>query len=259
MVSVVFTHYVIIGGNDGFASLWLILVPFLAMMVADLRFGFFMSLYFFVFLVLTFSGPMHSIIRYDYNRTFLLRFPILYFIAFSFATYSAVRTCHYQYKLDKREEELQRLGTVDMLTGLMNRNSYNAFAGTFRGEDTDVLTVIFIDVNGLHELNNRKGHIAGDDMLKKVSAACSSYFDRKGIYRMGGDEFLIICEDQDEASAEMKMKNVSEEIGKEGYSVSYGIESRESDLVLAAMINAADRKMLKRKEEYYTVHGRRGQ
>ena len=69
-VSVVFTVYVIVGGNDGFAALWLAIIPFLAMLVADMRYGIVMSLYFLVFLVLTFYGPFKRVIKFDYGNMF---------------------------------------------------------------------------------------------------------------------------------------------------------------------------------------------
>ena len=262
-VTAVFTMYVIIGGNQGFAALWLIIIPFLAMFVADMRYGFGMSLYFMIFLLLTFYGSFRSVIRYDYGEMFRLRFPFLYFIAFTFATYSGVRMTKFQYGLLLREDELRRLGTVDILTGLMNRNSYNLFESSFSWKDVDELSVIFTDVNGLHEYNNKNGHNSGDEMLKKIADIFISEFSKADIYRMGGDEFLVVCRNMVSNVVIQKMGKVLEKIGDDGYSVSYGIETcvlgdkKDHNEDIAELVNRADHKMLKAKEEYYKVNGRR--
>lgn len=259
IVTLTFTYYVIIGGNDGFAALWLIIVPLMAMLMTDLRYGFLMSLYFFVFLVLTFIGPLGSWLRYDYNKTFLLRFPFLYLISFCLATYTAVQFRRYRYGLIKREEELHRLSTVDMMTGLLNRNSFNAFETAFAPGSVKSLGVIYIDANGLHEVNNLSGHEAGDRMLRQIAAECGACFPDDSIYRMGGDEFIIICADRDEAELLLAERELEGRIAADGYSASFGIESRDSGIDLREMVKEADRKMLNSKAAYYTEnpHDRR--
>lgn len=264
VVTFMFTGYVITGGNEGFAALWLIIIPFLAMLVADMRYGFLMSLYFMVFLILTFYGPFRFVIKYDYGEMFRLRFPFLYFIAFIFATYSGVRTTRFQYGLEQREEELERLGTVDILTGLMNRNSYNMLESSFSWEGLEELAVIFADVNGLHEYNNVNGHSAGDEMLKKIAEIFMSEFPKNGIFRMGGDEFLIVCQNIDQSTVVQKMDKVIRKIDDNGYSVSYGMETcsaRDKNGTyenITEAVNKADLKMLLAKEEYHKYHNRKG-
>lgn len=260
-VSSTFTCYVVIGGNDGFAALWLILVPFLAMMVADFRYGIIMCLYFLVFLFLTFTGPFKSIIIYHYNTTFLLRFPFLYLISFAFATFSGIRTCHYRYILYKKEEDLKRLGAVDLLTGVMNRNSFDKFIGQSPRSQAMNLHAVYIDLNELHELNNKDGHQSGDNMLRQVADSCVNHFDNCRIYRMGGDEFLVLSWSQNAEAVSSDMDIVQAELQRKGYSVSSGIASatnKGDGVDVQALVNEADRAMLENKKEYHRTHERRG-
>ena len=252
IITLTFTYYVIIGGNDGFAALWLIIVPLMAMLMTSLRYGFLMSMYFFVFLVLTFIGPFGGWLQYDYNATFLLRFPFLYSISFCLAVYTAVQDRRYRYNLIKRGEELHKLSTVDMMTGLLNRNSFRIFEADFTPENFRSLAVIYIDVNGLHEMNNLRGHEAGDKMLRQIAAECVACFPADRIYRVGGDEFIIVCADRDEAEICRAEKELADHIAADGYSVSFGLKTRTSNFDLQEMVKEADGKMLRNKAEYYS-------
>ena len=192
---------------------------------------------------------------------FMFRFPFLYFIALLFAIYAGIKNVRYQYELAVRDEELEKLGTIDLLTGLMNRNSYNMFEESFTWEAVETLSLAFIDADGLHELNNRRGHSAGDEMLKKIAVILESEFDRTNLYRMGGDEFLVISRDTDEHDMVCKMETVSEKIEESGYSISYGLETGKADnsplKSISQMVNNADHEMLKAKEAFYRTHERR--
>lgn len=50
---------------------------------------------------------------------------------------------------------------------------------------------VYIDANGLHELNNERGHEAGDLMLRFVAESLMEQFPKGSLYRVGGDEFVV--------------------------------------------------------------------
>lgn len=252
IIMITFTMYAVIGGNNGFAVLWLIIVPPIAMVMADFKYGFLMSLYFQVLLLLIFIGPFKSLLRYSYDKTFLLRFPFLYLTTFLLAVFMSAQNRLYRYKLIKREEELHKLGMIDMMTGLRNRNSLNAFAASFSAENTSSAAAVFIDANGLHEVNNQMGHAAGDKMLKQIAGECRICFPGDRIYRMGGDEFLILCMNKSAEMINDAVRCLQEHIGNSGFSVSAGSEIRTSDIDIYEMVKEADRKMLHDKAEYYS-------
>ena len=78
------------------------------------------------------------------------------------------------------------------LTGLNNRNCYEWMIQTYPNMCKSSLSCIYIDVNGLHELNNTQGHKAGDDMLSYIAQVTQKYFGMQNAYRIGGDEFCVL-------------------------------------------------------------------
>lgn len=247
----IFTSYTIMGGNEGFAALWLVVATYAVMVGIDFKAGFAISLYYLVMLLLVFVGPLSGLLQYEYNKTFLLRFPFLYAINFAFATYIVIRIRTYQYELLLKQQELEHLGTVDLSTGLMNRNHFIQCEKVFQYHHLKTLSAVFIDVNGLHEINNRKGHDVGDQMLCCVADLCKKCFKEDAIYRMGGDEFLVICENKEGAEVARLAQQLYDEIEREKYSISYGIETQDSAFDLDALVKNADTKMIQFKREYY--------
>ena len=56
------------------------------------------------------------------------------------------------------------------------------------------LDIVSIDMNGLKEINDKEGHAAGDKALETI-AICflSATTTKETVYRIGGDEFVILC------------------------------------------------------------------
>jgi diguanylate cyclase (GGDEF)-like protein len=89
-------------------------------------------------------------------------------------------------------EELARAARTDALTGLLNRRALDQLAADLSGRPPDG-TLAVLDLNDLKELNDRHGHHAGDAAIQLVARALRSGARITDlIYRMGGDEFLIV-------------------------------------------------------------------
>lgn len=86
--------------------------------------------------------------------------------------------------------EASRKATHDALTGLLNRNAYDAMCAEFMGERK--LGVIYIDANGLKYANDNYGHKAGDELLTGLAALILSCSRKEEVFRIGGDEFVIL-------------------------------------------------------------------
>lgn len=254
---VVFTGYVIYGGNDGFAVLWIIFVPFLYMTMVNVRLGMALSLYYLLLLILTFYGPFTSLLRYDYSSMMRLRFPLLYLIDCVMSLYSVRKMLLDRSNLIQAQEKLQVISFVDVNTGLQNRAAYSHYQQNADFTGMGQLAVVFIDVNGLHELNNRLGHQAGDEMLRFVGQLCAKMFPEDRVYRLGGDEFLMVIERKEQCVVQSTMEELDAKVQEAGYSIAYGIEFRRERFDLEDMVNAADNKMLGAKAEHYKKFDRR--
>jgi diguanylate cyclase (GGDEF)-like protein len=115
-------------------------------------------------------------------------------------------------------EELERLATIDGMTGLYNRRHFLNLA---EGEWSCFqryhrpLTMLMVDIDHFKSVNDRFGHNAGDDALTFVAKACQECTRATDIIgRMGGEEFAMLLPetDMDQAGvvAERLRKNVSE-------------------------------------------------
>lgn len=150
-----------------------------------------------------------------------------------------------------------RMSITDHGTGLMNRVAYEK---CLRKSDQRVIApaaCIYIDANGLHEINNERGHEAGDQLLRAVAERLREQFPRDDLYRVGGDEFVVFPAPAAEAEYESRMRAVSESLAAQGYSISYGIAVCEAANGLRELVREADEKMLGSKRAYYAEYDRR--
>lgn len=81
----------------------------------------------------------------------------------------------------------------DVLTHLYTRCKYEHDLKVFQLANYARLTCIYMDAVGLHEINNHLGHEAGDHMLRSIADGIRKYFPDDCAYRIGGDEFVLLC------------------------------------------------------------------
>lgn len=156
------------------------------------------------------------------------------------------------------ENKLHIMSETDQLTGLNNRNCYEWRLDTYPSIYKNSICCIYIDVNGLHELNNTKGHRAGDEMLQYIADVVKKQFGKKDTYRVGGDEYVAFSLD---ISLQEIKKNISEmnaQITEHGYHTAVGYEFYQGKNVdMNSLIVTAESKMYRDKAEYYKQHERR--
>lgn len=157
--------------------------------------------------------------------------------------------------LHEEREELVDTCYRDALTFLYNRRQFNADLEAMHKKREHKLTCLYVDVNGLHELNNILGHKKGDDMLCCVADTMRRYFPDEKVYRIGGDEFVMLSEKLSDVSTEDIVTFVRRDLMKDNYRISAGIESGSSDISVYQIVGAAELKMRSDKEEYYRMNG----
>lgn len=100
--------------------------------------------------------------------------------------------------LELMNERLHQLASTDALTGLANRNAmyqqlHQAIARTRRQRSS--LALLYLDLDGFKRVNDQFGHLVGDKVLREASARLHQVLRESDlICRIGGDEFLLICE-----------------------------------------------------------------
>lgn len=148
-------------------------------------------------------------------------------------------------------QSLREMGIIDSLTGLLNRNCFEQKIENLDKNEYRNVACVYIDANGLHNINNRFGHEAGDNMLKAIAQALQSKFGSDKTYRIGGDEFVAFTFGENEKQIEDDIESIKNDIEKQGYSISYGVSFSEVSTNAERFIKQAERNMLDNKYSYY--------
>lgn len=156
-------------------------------------------------------------------------------------------------------EKLNIIANYDPLTGIMNRNGYHTALDALSNGKYLSLACIYIDANGLHEINNHLGHQAGDKMLKTLADILLHVFSKCDVYRIGGDEFVVLCKNQDKYKILHQIEIAKQSLKKQGYEISVGIEWRNEDMNIKAIVNLAEEAMQQDKKRYYRENGKERQ
>jgi diguanylate cyclase (GGDEF)-like protein len=98
-----------------------------------------------------------------------------------------------------RSVQLQHLSLHDELTGLYNRRGFSEVAGRTRdlaAREGRAAALIFVDLNGMKQINDELGHAAGDTALLDTASLLNSiHHEADVVARLGGDEFAMFCLD----------------------------------------------------------------
>ncbi len=103
-------------------------------------------------------------------------------------------------RLREREELLHRSANCDSLTGLRNTTSYTAWVAKFNQEIANKnieFGVVVLDLNNLKKTNDKYGHAVGNKLIVTAAKLISDVFKRSPVFRIGGDEFLVVLQNSD--------------------------------------------------------------
>ena len=164
-------------------------------------------------------------------------------------------------KLEAEKEHsrnLHSMANTDSMTGVRNKHAYLAkeaeLNAKIKGKEIDKLAVVVCDINGLKHVNDTQGHAAGDKLIKDASVMISEYFTHGDVYRIGGDEFVVLMQgkgyDKMQDVIDEFNRKVEDNIDKDEVVVSIGYSSLiEEDEQLHDIFARADSMMYERKKE----------
>ena len=170
----------------------------------------------------------------------------------------SLKDVHEEYteQIRSRQELIDNMNR-DALTNLFNRLKFNADIDNLAKSDDPVFTCLYVDVNGLHELNNLLGHQKGDDMLCCVAETLSKYFPDESVYRIGGDEFVVTSTKLSKLAVEHIIDDVRRDLLKKNYEISVGIETGACGEDIEKVVATAETAMRSDKAAYYMRNGDR--
>lgn len=163
----------------------------------------------------------------------------------------------------ERELAFIELATIDELTGLSNRRGFMTSARyviNLCDRQEISCSLIFIDLNGFKNINDKFGHAEGDRALIDFSNLLKNNFRNSDILaRLGGDEFVVLLTDTTKSAAETAMRKLQKSIDdyntktNHNYSIScsYGIAEPDSNqhITIEKLLKDADFLMYEHKSQ----------
>jgi len=158
-----------------------------------------------------------------------------------------------------RFERLNRQAMLDDLTGVGNRAAMNRALGqeiarAERREDGVELSLMVFDLDGFKELNDRMGHLVGDEGLRQFARVLKRHLrDSDQLFRYGGDEFVVILPDADQKAGREIAQRLHERLVNECtdpvLGASIGLAQWERGMSAKDLFRAADQAMYNSKQK----------
>ena len=148
------------------------------------------------------------------------------------------------------------MANTDSMTGVRNKHAYSdaeAYLDSMIAEKSiEKLGILVCDINGLKHVNDTQGHAAGDQLIRDASDLICEYFNHGAVYRIGGDEFVVILQDRGfdtmhEVLADIN-RVIEDNVKKKKVVISIGYsELTSDDQLVHDVFERADKMMYERK------------
>ncbi len=189
---VLFVYLVYTGGFDNTGPLWIYALPIISMFLLGFRVGLAsMALFLMVLILILFviDIPLYT---YDFKVRIILSLLVVTFLA-SVYEYLQERTFS---KLHTLSKELEKVSYRDHLTQVYNRHGIHKklqnICTRYQTENQN-FSVMICDIDYFKKINDNYGHIAGDEVLKKVASEIKTIIRKDDLLgRWGGEEFLVV-------------------------------------------------------------------
>jgi diguanylate cyclase (GGDEF)-like protein/PAS domain S-box-containing protein len=179
--------------------------------------------------------------------------------SFNHSEYGPVWVCVQQDISERKhaEAKLQHISTHDSLTGLYNRAFFDEELKRYEKGRQYPLSIVMVDLDDLKNVNDRKGHLAGDSLLKRTAQVLNEAFRGDDIIaRIGGDEFAALLPNTDKKAASEALGRVREIVQKNNknengikLSISLGVNTAEKGTDLKKVLQKADKNMYQEKSK----------
>jgi diguanylate cyclase (GGDEF)-like protein len=154
--------------------------------------------------------------------------------------------------------KLREQAAFDDLTGVMRRAAGIAAAEreiSRARRQKSPLTVAFLDVDGLKQANDKRGHAAGDQLLRGMASALRSGLRGQDlVVRYGGDEFVCVLPDTTAEAGRLKLHQIRAELAPAGIGFSIGVVQLERSDDVVSLLGRADSELYAAKARRPRVH-----
>ena len=156
---------------------------------------------------------------------------------------------------DDNEQLLRKMSYTDTLTNIYNRNKFIKDCEAMAEANETNVGVVYMDLNGLKEINDKRGHHEGDKALINMAEIISDVFEENTVYRVGGDEFVVFCHAVDETEFNKQVEALKKRLDKSEYKSAVGSQYAGEGSDIQEIIKIADENMYKDKMYFYRNSG----
>lgn len=140
---------------------------------------------------------------------------------------------------------------TDILTHVCNRNAFNAQVSKLEHSDAS-LGIIYADINNLKHVNDTLGHASGDVLIKQAAAYLSKIFRQSDVYRIGGDEFVVLMTGISQNTFQERCNTLHDYLAsKSGISMAVGASWSDNAHNIKSAMKIADAKMYENKQQHH--------
>ena len=163
-------------------------------------------------------------------------------------------------EMERRLLKAESLANIDELTGVKNKHAY-AEAEMDINEDIEAgsvqpFAIVMMDINDLKKVNDTGGHQAGDKYLRDACKIICDIFKHSPVFRVGGDEFVVIAKGEDYAAIDDRLKEMKKHnedaLKNDGIVIACGMSKYADDKFTATVFGRADHNMYENKKELKT-------
>ena len=167
------------------------------------------------------------------------------------------RDQEYIYNLSLARNE----ANIDVLTGVKNKHAYvdveTQLNNLISEDQAPEFAIVVLDLNGLKTINDTMGHQAGDEFIKNGCSIICGIFRHSPVFRVGGDEFAVICQGRDYKNLDLLMTRLEERNTKNqaigSVVIAGGMARYQGDRRVANVFERADAAMYENKKYLKSV------
>lgn len=151
--------------------------------------------------------------------------------------------------------KIKQMSFTDQLTGVHNRHALTLLEDSSSNAE-DKITLMMCDVNGLKKMNDTQGHAAGDKLIINTANSLAKVFNKNNVYRVGGDEFVVILKNIAEEPFNKKLEKLKSflELWDINLAIGY-VHHHQNKFTIQQMMREADAKMYEDKGKFYSQSG----
>lgn len=163
---------------------------------------------------------------------------------------------------EEKASTMEALAVKDTLTGIWNRLAYDDEVKKLNKDIREGFTefgIAMVDLNDLKKINDTYGHENGNIAIKGLSTIICDVFKRSRVFRIGGDEFVVILKKKDFRNIDKRMEDFNERLvkirndeflmpwEKVSAAIGYAMFDEEDDVTVGDVFKKADKAMYERK------------